>query len=254
MTLAADPVTPAADPVTPAADPLEQARFATHVSAALLYRNRNRGVQQIRSSTEPPPPIDDDDEWQLRLHNDDIHTFEEVTRVLMSSGINRQLAFALTMRIDKEGSVVIRRWPLRDCYMTRRAPSSSAGGTCVTEASPRRDRRDRQGLRAQRHRKSACASMAPFRTVFLPPCGHAALYLTSHAALYPTPCHRVVSDLASHLISTCHHLIISSPHLHASRHPAVAALTTSSRRGPSCASKASSSPSPAAGGRYVTVT
>ena len=85
-----------------------------HLATQARREQRTQASAQSSTASLPASLEEEEDEWQLRLHNDDIHTFEEVTRALMGSGINRQLAFALTMRIDKEGSVVIRSGDMAD--------------------------------------------------------------------------------------------------------------------------------------------
>ena len=46
-------------------------------------------------------------ETQVRLHNDDVHTFDNVTDALLAVGITRPRAFALTAQVDKEGSALV---------------------------------------------------------------------------------------------------------------------------------------------------
>jgi hypothetical protein len=43
------------------------------------------------------------EELVIRLHNDDLHTFEDVTSALISTGLTQRTAAALTMRVDQDG-------------------------------------------------------------------------------------------------------------------------------------------------------
>lgn len=45
----------------------------------------------------------------LRLHNDDVHDFEEVTTALMTCGMTRIQATGLTNKVDREGSAAVRQ-------------------------------------------------------------------------------------------------------------------------------------------------
>jgi len=41
--------------------------------------------------------------WLVRLHNDDVHTFDFVTTTLMRLALTRDVAIGLTTRVDRDG-------------------------------------------------------------------------------------------------------------------------------------------------------
>jgi len=59
-------------------------------------------AEPMASSATGPPSSS----WQLLLHNDDIHTYQEVTSSLHFAGWTKEEAHSLTVKVDKEGYAV----------------------------------------------------------------------------------------------------------------------------------------------------
>ena len=70
--------------------------------------DEDEGAAAAAASPPPPPPPR---RYVARLHNDDVHTFDEVTNALMRSGLPRSAAHVLTTAVDRDGHAVVHAGP-----------------------------------------------------------------------------------------------------------------------------------------------
>lgn len=81
---------------------------------------KNQFVDEMRVRAEP---------LVVRLHNDDVHTYDEVTAALRAFGLDARASEQITVKVDKEGEAVV---------MTTSAAQQGAGGAARLAAAHER--------------------------------------------------------------------------------------------------------------------
>ena len=74
---------------------------AAAAAAAAAAVRASRAEQAEEDGVDGWASVRQRGETQVRLHNDDVHTFDNVTDALLAVGITRPRAFALTAQVDK---------------------------------------------------------------------------------------------------------------------------------------------------------